>query len=393
MSKRPLNVGVIGGGGDGAFIIHPHERAIHADGTRRIVAAALRSHSKKALAAARNWPYPLRGYGAYDEMIDDQKNLSPEERLDYVLIVTPNNVHFDPAVKCLKAGIPVFCEKPLTLTLKESEKLVSAVKKYKAPFGVAHTYLGYWTTRFARHIITSGLIGKIRWVDSYYLQDWLAGDTEKQGVQQAVWRVDPEQSGISCSGGDIGTHALMQLRYITGLEVVATRGFLETFVPGRALDDHFTTYNELSNGGKALIRVSQIAIGHKNDAGLEVNGEKGTLIWKQEQAEHITIHLPGQPDRIYSRGAVTPSDGFLKKIQKSLLDEPTLPPGHPEGFHDAFARLHRFFEEDVRAYQAGRKWKGEGINYASVEDGRKGMAFVQAAVKSSKAGGKLVRWK
>lgn len=393
MSNRPLNVGIIGGGGAGAFIIHAHDRAIHFDGTRRITAGALRSNPQAALEAAKGWPYPIKGYGHYDDMIADQPNLPREQRIDYALIVTPNHVHFDPALKCIEAGIPVFCEKPLTLDLKEAQGLARAVKKHRVPFAVAHTYIGHWSSRLARAIITGGLLGKVRWADSYYIQGWLAGPTEKAGVQQAEWRVDPKRAGASCCGGDIGTHALQQLRYVTGLEVVATRAHLEVFGKGRTLDDHFTTYNDLSNGGKALVRASQICIGHKNDLGIEVNCEHGSLVWKQEEPEKVVIMLSGQPDRVYWRGEVKPNDGFLKNLPKGLLEEVTLPSGHGEAFHDAFARLHRCFEEDVRAYQKGRKWKDDGSRYASIEDGRIGIAFIEAAVKSSKAGGRLVRWK
>ena len=276
MSQRPLNVGLIGGGA-GAFIVQPHQRAIHFDGTRRVTAAALHPDPKVAMQEAANWSYPITGYPSYDEMIATETKKPVGERIDYVLIVTPNHVHFDPAMKCIKAGIPVFCEKPLTVTLDESDKLVQAVQAKKIPFGVAHTYLGHWTSRFSRFIVTSGLIGDVRWVDSYYLQGWLAGRTEDTGSIQAEWRVDPKRAGASCCGGDIGTHALMQLRYVTGLNVTKVQGHLETFVAGRQLDDHFTTYCQLSNGGKALVRASQIAIGHKNDLGIEVNGTKGSL--------------------------------------------------------------------------------------------------------------------
>jgi predicted dehydrogenase len=296
-------------------------------------------------------------------------------------------VHFDPAMKCIERGIPVFCEKPLTVTLEEADKLVEAVKKENTPFGVAHTYLGHWTSRFARFIVTSGLIGEVRWVDSYYLQGWLAGRTEDQGVMQAEWRVDPKQAGASCCGGDIRTHALMQLRYVTGLEVTRLHAHLETFVEGRQLDDHFTTYCQLSNGGKALVRATQIAIGHKNDLGIEVNGTKGSLTWRQEEPEEVVIRLPDQPDRIYYRAAVAANDGFLGDVPADLLAEPNVPPGHPEAFHDAFARLHRCFEQDVRAYQDGKPFACDGSKYANVEDGRVGIAFVAAAVTSSEQGG------
>jgi len=274
--------------------------------------------------------------------------------------------------------------------LEVSDKLVEAVKEHNIPFGVAHTYLGHWTSRLSRHIVRSGLLGDVRWVDSAYLQGWLASRTEDMGVMQAEWRVDPKRAGASCAGGDIGTHALMQLRYVTGLEVTRLQGHLETFVEKRELDDHFTTYCELSNGGKALVRASQIAIGHKNDLRMEVNGTKGTLFWVQEDPDKVVIHLPGQPDRVYWRGEVQANDGFLGDLPKDLMAEPTVPSGHPEAFHDAFARLHRCFEADVRAYEEGKPWEADGSKYANVEDGRVGIAFVTAAVESSEKGGAWV---
>jgi predicted dehydrogenase len=389
MALRPLNVGLIGGGG-GAFIVHPHQRAIHFDGTRRVVAAALHPDPKIAMQEAANWPYPIRGYPSYDELIAAESKKPVGERIDYALIVTPNNVHFDPAMKCLAAGIPVFCEKPLTVTLEQADKLVAEVQRRKIPFGVAHTYLGHWTSRLARHIVRSGLLGEVRWVDAYYLQGWLADRTEDKGVLQAEWRVDPSRAGASCCGGDIGTHALMQLRYVTGLEVRRVRAQLETFVAGRQLDDHFTAYCELSSGAKALVRASQIAIGHKNDLGIEVNGTKGSLVWVQEEPEQLIIRLPNQPDRVYWRGAVAANDGFLKDLPADLMAEPNIPAGHPEAFHDAFARLHRCFEQDVRAYLDKRAFSCDGSKYANVEDGRIGIAFIAAAVRSHEQGGAWV---
>jgi len=383
MSNRPLNVGLVGGGG-GAFIVNPHQKAIFFDGTRRVVCGALHPDPAVAMKEAEAWAYPIKGYKNYDEMLDEEMKKPAGERIDYVLIVTPNFVHFDPAKKALTKGIPVFCEKPLTVTLQESEELVKIVNEKKIPFCTAHTYLGHWTSRLSRFIVTSGLIGKVRWVDSYYIQGWLAGRTEDQGVMQAEWRVDPKRAGGSCCGGDIGTHALMQLRYVTGLNIVKLQAFMETFVAGRQLDDHFTVYGELSNGGKAMVRASQIAIGHKNDLGIEVNGDKGTLVWRQEEPEKVVIHLPGQPDRVYWRGEVKPNDGFFKDIPASLLSEPTIPSGHPEAFHDAFARLHRCFEADVRAYQAGTYKGTDGSKYATVEDGRMGIAFIEKALESNK---------
>jgi predicted dehydrogenase len=233
--------------------------------------------------------------------------------------------------------------------------------------------------------VRKGLIGEVRWVDSYYLQGWLATKLEDTGLQQAVWRTNPKMAGGSGCGGDIGTHALMQLRYVTGLEVTHVSAQLETFVEGRALDDHFTVYCKLSNGGRALVRASQVCIGHKNDLGIIVAGTKGTVEWRQEEPERLVVHLPNQPDRVYWRGAIAAGDGFLPKDEalEALLKEPTIPSGHPEAFHDAFARLHRFFEADVRKWKAGEPFSCDGSNYANVADGWMGIAFIETCLKSS----------
>jgi len=392
MSQRILNVGLIGGGA-GAFIVNPHQRAIHSDGTRHVTCGALHYDPAIAMKCAEEWPYPIHGYKTYDEMIREESRRPIGERIDYALIVTPNHVHFDPAIKCIQAGIPVFCEKPMTLNLEEADKLVAAVEQKKIPFGVAHTYLGHWTSLFSRHVVRSGLLGEIRWAEAFYLQGWLAGRPELQGSQQAVWRVDPKQSGLSCCGGDIGTHALMQLRFVTGLEITELRAHMETFVAGRQLDDHFTAYLKLTKGAKGLVRASQIAIGHKNDLGIEVNGTRGTLTWRAEDPEKVTIHLPDQPDRVYWRGVVQPNDGFLGEIPDWILKEPTIPSGHPEAFHDAYARLHRFFEADVRAYNEGRPFACDGSRYANVVDGRTGIAFVTTAYESNQNGNAWVPMK
>jgi predicted dehydrogenase len=385
MSQRPLNVGLVGGGG-GAFIVNPHQKAIFFDGTRKVACAALHPDPAIAMSEAEAWAYPIQGYKSYDEMLDAESQKPKGEGIDYVLIVTPNHVHYDPAKKALQKGIPVFCEKPLTITEEESQDLVNICNEKKIPFCTAHTYLGHWTTRLSRFIVQSGLLGDIRFVDAYYNQGWLAEKMEETGNMQAEWRVDPKKAGASCCGGDIGTHACMQLRYVTGLNVSKLMGRLETFVGGRALDDHFFSYCELSNGGKAMIRATQIAIGHLNDLGIEVNGTKGTLLWRQEEPEKVEIRLPGQPDRIYWRGCVQANDGFFNDVPADLLGEPTIPPGHGEAFHDAFARLHRCFEADVRAYQAGTYTKADGSKYATVEDGLYGIHFVSKVVESHNNG-------
>lgn len=385
-SPKPLKVGMIGGGG-GAFIANPHQKAIHFDGTRRVDSVALHPDPAIAMQEAENWPYPVKGYTSYDEMISAQADLPEDERIDYILVVTPNFVHFDPVMKALDAGIPVMCEKPLTVDLAQSDAIVAKVAETKVPFAVAHTYLGHWSSAFCRWIVESGVLGEVRWADSYYLQGWLASKLEDTGQMQAAWRTDPKMAGASGCGGDIGIHALMQLRYVTGLDITKVSAHLECMVPGRPIDDHFTVYGELSNGGKCLVRASQICHGCKNDLGVVVAGTKGLLKWRQEESESVTVCMPDQPDRVYWRGAVPAKDDCLGEVPQWLLDEPTIPSGHGEAFHDAFARLHREFEKDVRAFKAGEAWNCDGSKYANVQDGRTGLAFIDAAVASSKNGG------
>ena len=387
MSQRPLNVGIIGGGG-GAFIVHPHQRGIHMDGTRRISCAALHQDPALAMKYAEGWPYPIKGYSDYRKMIAEEAKRPVGERMDYVLIVTPNFVHFDPAMTCLAAKFPVFCEKPLTMNLKEAETLAAKAKEQGVPFGVAHTYVGHWTSLFARWVVsTAKLLGEIRRVNAFYWQGWLANRVEDQGSLQAEWRVDPTKAGASGSGGDIGTHAFMQLRFVTGLEVKEILyARLKNFVPGRKLDDNFTTICQLSNGAEALVCASQVMIGHRNDLSLEVTGTKGSLIWRQEESEKVVIHLPGQPDRVYWRADPKSNDGFLPNVPDEMLAESKTPSGHAEGFHDAFARLHRNFEDDVRSWQSGKPTKWSGVKYASIDNGVKHMKFISAAVESAAKG-------
>src|SRR5258708_3876053 len=255
MSKAPLNVGLVGGG-KGAFIVQPHQKAIHFDGTRRVVAAALFPDPKVALEEAANWPYPIKGYGSYDEMIAAGGSSSTNGKLDYIVIVTPNHVHYDPAMKAIKAGIAVFCEKPLCLNLKEANDLVKVVSKSKIPFGVAHTYLGHWTTRFSRYIVRAGLLGEVRWVDSCYLQGWLATKLEATGQMQAAWRTNPKLAGGSGCGGDIRTHAPMETRYVTGLGGDELYRQVERFRRNRPLGDQFTAFFQTYHSGDDVGRGS-----------------------------------------------------------------------------------------------------------------------------------------
>lgn len=392
-NKRPLNVGLVGG--SSGFIVNAHQRAIFMDGTRRIVAGALSSRPERALAAANDWPYRIRGYESFDAMVEGELALPAEKRIDYVVILTPDYAHFEPAKRFLEAGIPVLCEKPLTMDSVDSVALRALVDEKKIPFSVAHTYLGHWTSRLARFIVRSGLLGEIRWVDSSYLQSHQAIRSTKPGYKESKQPFSPETVRAGNCGLGIGTHALMQLRYVTGLEVERLSAHLESFVEkglpeGYEQDDHFTVYCQLSNGGRGMVRASQIAIGRKNDMRIEVNGDRGSVRWSQENSDKLVVNLIDQPERIYWRGGIEPNDGFLKDLPQELLDESTIPWGHSEGFHDAFARLHRCFEADVRAYQTGNYSGTDGSKYATADDGVVGVRFVEKAVESDRSDGAWV---
>lgn len=384
-----LKVGIVGG--SSGFIVNAHQKAIFMDGTRRVTAGALSSNPERAVKAAANWPYPIRGYESFGTMVDGEVGMSKENRIDYVVIFTPDHAHFEPAKRFLEAGVPVFCEKPLTDSHSDSEALLKIVTEKQVPLCVAHTYLGHWTSRLARFIVRSGLLGEVRWSDANYLQSHVAVRSTKPGFRERKLPFDPSTVKSGNCGFSIGTHALMQLRYVTGLEVDSLSAHLETFVktgvPDEfSQDDHFTAYCRLSNGGKALVRATQIAIGHKNDLRIEVNGDRGSIRWSQEDSEKLVVSLIDQPDRTYYRGGIQANDGFFGDIPEDLLAESTIPWGHSEGFHDAFARLHRCFEKDVRAYQSGEFKSADGSKYATVEDGVVGLRFVEKAVESSKNG-------
>ncbi len=389
MSQRPLNVGLIGGGGK-AFIVNQHNRAVHFDGTRRITCGALHEDPVKAMEYADSWPYPITGYPDYKTMIAEELKKPVGKRMDYVLIVTPNFCHFEQAMACLEAGFPVLCEKPVTMTCAEAGTLASKVNASGIPFGVAHTYIDHWSSWLGRWIVVSGLLGEVRRVNVQYQQGWLANRTEDMGVQQAEWRVDPKRAGGSGCGGDIGTHAFMQARFLTDMEVVKVLyARLTSFVQGRKLDDNFTTVCQMENGAEALICASQVMTGHDNNFIAEVSGTLGSLSWSQPDCEKLVIRRNDMPDLVYKRGKVKPNDGFLRELPACLLEEQgKAPADHTEGFHDAFARIHRCFEADVRNWlENGEDYETHaGALYAGINDGVKHMQFLAAAIQCAKSG-------
>jgi predicted dehydrogenase len=369
---KKLKVGMVGGGGPGSFFGRVHLRALSLDGTRELVAGALRSDPKASMKEAEAWG--IQGYPDYKAMIRAWQ--TGDLDLDYVVITTPNNAHFAPAKACLEAGLPVLCEKPMTFTVEESEKLAKIQKQKKVPFILAHTYTGHPMMMFAREMVKRGDIGQVRKIESWYNQGWLASALEKGGQQQASWRTDPKRTGISNCGGDIGTHAFVAATWVSGLKVKKVSARLNVFVPGRVLDDDFNVIAEMNNGATALITATQIAIGYKNDNGFRIYGTQGSLEWHQEAAESLLVRK-GDCDQVYWIGAAPLPDNV-----KSYL---RVPAGHHEDFLEALGNLHCTMERMIRR-RRGEK-VAAAYDHPGVDAGVAGMKFVRAAVKSSKAKG------
>jgi predicted dehydrogenase len=381
MSQRKLRVGMVGGGGPANFFGGPHRRAILMDNSAELTAGALRSNPDEALQAARELFIP-RGYPDWQTLLKDEAARPESERIDYLTIVTPNDAHFGPAEAAAAAGIAVLCEKPLTTTLDEARRLHATVASKGVPFAVAYTYTGFPMVMLARELVKDGAVGEVRKVEAWYPQGWLASKIEAEGQKQASWRVDPGKAGASGCGGDIGTHAYEFVRFVAGRNATRLRARLKAFVPGRALDDDFTVLADLDNGGIATVTASQITVGAQNDVGFRVCGTTGTLEWSITDHTVLKHYAGGKPLQLYRQGA---EYGYFPGSIKPYL---RLPSGHPEGFHEALANLHRSLEWTLR----GRRGETAPtpFEHPGILDGVAGMAFVEAAVASSNQDGAWV---
>src|SRR3984957_20167311 len=367
MSQRKLRVGMVGGGGPANFFGPPHRRGILIDNSAELTAGALRTKPEESIASAKELFMP-RGYPDWQTMIKTEAAKPESERIDYITIVTPNDAHFGPADAAAAAGIGVLCEKPLTTTLDEARRLQASVRAKNVPFVVAYTYTGFPMVMLARELVKNGDIGEVRKVEAWYPQGWLATKLEAENQKQASWRVDPSRAGGSGCVGDIGTHAYEFFRFAAGLSAVRLRARLKTFVPGRALDDDFTVLAELNNGGIATITASQVTIGAQNDNGFRVIGTTGTLEWSITDHTILKHFAGGQPLRLYRQGA---EYGYFPGAIKPYL---RLPSGHPEGFHEALANLHRTLEWTIRL-RRGEKVPAP-FEHPGILEGVGGMAFV-----------------
>ncbi|PTX93663.1 oxidoreductase [Spartobacteria bacterium LR76] len=380
---RKLRYGMIGGG-RGAFIGAVHRIAAAMDQQAELVAGAFSSDAARSRESGADLNLdPSRVYGSYEEMAAAEKDKPTSERLDFVVIVTPNHQHFGPAKLFLESGFNVICDKPVTFDLKQAKELRKVVAKSGKVFVLTHNYTGNVMVKQARELVRSGYLGEIRKVVAEYPQGWLSSFLEKDGQKQAAWRTDPKRSGAAGSLGDIGTHAENLAHYITGLEIESLCADLSTFVKGRLLDDDGSILVRYKGGAKGTLFASQIAIGEENNLNIRVYGTKASLEWHQEHPNQLVVKYPDQPRQVWGRG-----NGYLSpKLQKFTR----IPAGHPEGYLEAFGNIYTEAFRAIRAEVAGKKVPKD-VDYPTIDDGVYGMAFIETAVKSSSLGAKWVKF-
>ncbi len=371
------------GGGKDAFIGAVHRIALHMDGQVEMVAGALSAVPPVAIESGKMlFLDEERIYTDYKVMLEKEAAMPADKRIDFVSIVTPNFVHFDPAMMALEKGFNVVIEKPITFTLDEAKQLKAKVEETGLSLLLCHTYTGYPMVKQAKQLVKSGVLGKIRKIYVEYPQGWLSTFLEGTGNIQASWRTDPKKSGKAGAMGDIGTHAFNLAEYVSGLEVTHLCANINTVVEGRLLDDDGAAFLKFNNGATGVLMATQIAAGEENNVKIRVYGEKGGIEWKQEDANTLLVKWLDKPTEIYRTGG-----GY----NSSFASHNTrVPAGHPEGYLEAFGNLYRNFIFTVRAKMNGEQPKQEWLDFPGVHEGVRGMAFVDNVIESGKS---EVKWK
>jgi predicted dehydrogenase len=372
---RKLRYAMVGGG-QGAFIGAVHRKAMALDGQMELVAGALSSDAERARASGRDLGLrDERNHGRWEDLLEGELRRSKDERIDFVSIVTPNHVHFPVARAFAEAGIHVVCDKPLVHTCEEAAELVRVVKRSGSIFGVTYNYTGYPMVREARDMVARGAIGVVRKVIVEYNQGWLATHLEASGQKQADWRTDPARSGVAGAIGDIGSHAENLVATVTGLELESICADLTIFVPGRRLDDDGNVLLRFKNGARGVLIASQIEVGCENDLRLRVFGTTGTLDWRQEEPNRL-LHAPiDGPARMLTRGSPWLGEAARRATR--------LPTGHPEAFIEAFANVYLGVAAHIRALQSGSTPDSLDADYPRLEDGARGVRFIEKVVQSA----------
>lgn len=376
--KRKLRMGMVGGG-EGSFIGAVHRVASGLDLQIELVAGCFsRDAANTRRTGEQLYLDPSRCYETPAAMAAAEARLPLERRIDFVSIATPNVSHFEIATTFLKAGIHVVCDKPMTFTLDEARRLVRLVEQTGLVFALTHNYTGHPMVRHARHLFRTGSMGSIRKVIVEYLQDFLMVPHEKLGNKQAAWRVDPAQAGIGGTLGDVGTHCVNLLEYVTCDPIVAICADKSTFLPDRRLDEDVNALLRFRGGGKGVLTISQVATGEENGLRLRVYAAEGAIGWAQENPNQLEVYLCGQPRQVLTRG-----QGYLSAAATAST---RLPTGHPEGYFEAFATVYCGVAEAIRRHLDGNPMKPREYDFPTVYDGLRGMQFITKAVESCAKG-------
>ncbi|MEJ7826956.1 MAG: Gfo/Idh/MocA family oxidoreductase [Segetibacter sp.] len=374
---RKLRMGMVGGGKD-AFIGAIHRIAANADGLIELVCGALSINKDIAIDSGRSLFLPEdRIYTTYDEMIEKESRLPEGERMDFVTIVTPNFAHFAPAMLALEKGFHVVVEKPITVSLEEAKKLKEKLDETGLTLCLTHTYSGYPMVKEARELIKNNVLGKVRKIYVEYRQGWLSRLSEREGNAQAAWRTDPKKSGKAGGMGDIGTHAAHLAEYISGLKITELCAQLNIVVEGRALDDDGSVLLKFENGASGVLVATQVAAGEENNLLIKVYGEKGGLEWHQHEPNTLLVKWLDKPAEIYRAG-----QAYLSPIAKNNCRTPG---GHPEGYLEAFANIYKSFAQTLLAKINNTPFQNDVVDFPSIEDGIRGMAFIDNVVKSNES--------
>jgi predicted dehydrogenase len=378
--NRKLRMALVGGG-QGAFIGRVHATAAVLDNRAVLVAGCLSSNPERAKASAPDYDIPAeRAYTSMGELIEKEKTLPADQRIDFVSVATPNHTHYEIAKAAAEAGFNVMCDKPMTFNLREAESLVGTVEKSDVVFAVTHNYTGHPLVRQAREMILGGELGEINAIRACYIQGWLRTRLEKDAQKQAAWRTDPKKSGAAGCFGDIATHAYNLARYMTGLLPAEISAHLKTYEQGRALDDYGTAIVRFQNGALGTVTASQISHGRENDVIIEIDGTKASLEWHQEEPNKMFVRKNGEPHKIYTRAG----GPYLGAAAGAAT---RIPSGHPEGYLEAFANIYRAAYDDMVLRAEGKKVERVNTIYPNVYDGLEGMYFIEQSVASSKQNG------
>ncbi len=375
-----IRLGMVGGG-TGAFIGAVHRIAARLDDRYELVAGALSSTPERARESGAELGLQAdRVYDDYRQMAIREARL--KQGIEAVAIVTPNHLHYPVAREFLKRGIHVICDKPLTATLKDARKLAALVERSDALFVLTHNYTGYPMVRQAREMIGAGELGDIRLVQVEYVQDWLSEPLEQTGQKQAAWRTDPAQSGAGGSTGDIGTHAHNLAEFVSGLRVEELAADVHTFVDGRRVDDNAHVLLRFEGGARGMLWCSQVAPGHENGLVLRIYGTRGSLRWAQEDPNYLTFSPLAQEPRLITRGGAGSGESAGRMTR--------IPPGHPEGYLEGFANIYAEAATAIVAARTGADLPDE-LQYPGVDDGVRGVAFIEACIASSRRNGAWVK--